>query len=137
MKVDERMKTHTAPRNHDVAQQLIKHVHQRLPAYRPPASPGEMLLRQFLEPMGLTQVELARRIGVSYPRVNEIIKGKRGITPDTALRLSRLLGMSVDFWLGLQQDWDVWHTIHSDTAAEILRIEPLPLNEEGELLPVG
>jgi addiction module HigA family antidote len=131
------MKTHTVPRNHDVAQQLIKHVHQRLPTYRPPTPPGEMLLHQFLEPMNFSQVELARRLGVSYPRVNEIIKGKRAITPDTALRLARLLGMSADFWLGLQQDWDVWHALHSDAASEILKIDPMPVNENGELLPVA
>ena len=119
------MKTQTAPRNHDVAQQLIGHVHQRLPTYRAPAHPGEMLLRQFLEPMGLSQVELARRIGVSYPRINEIIKGRRGITPDTALRLARLLHMSADFWLGLQQDWDLWHALRTRAAAEIAQLEPL------------
>jgi addiction module HigA family antidote len=132
------MKTRTAPpANYEVAQQLIQHVHHRLPAYRPPTPPGEMLLREFLEPMGMTQVELARRIGVSYPRVNEIIKGKRGITPDTALRLARLFSMSADFWMGLQQDWDMWHTLHSDTAAEILRIERMPTGEDGGLLPVA
>ena len=59
-------------------------------------------------------MELARRIGVSYPRVNEIVKGKRGITPDTALRLARLFNMYDEFWLGLQQGWDVWHALHSD-----------------------
>ena len=95
-----------------------------------------MLLHEFLEPLGMTQVELARRIGVSYPRVNEIIKAKRAITPDTALRLARLFGMTADFWLGLQQDWDVWHTIHSDSAAGILAIERLPVSEEEELLPI-
>ena len=131
------MKARTAPpANHEVAQELIPHVHQRLPAYGPPPTPGEMLRTEFLEPIGMTQVELARRIGVSYPRVNEIIRGKRGITPDTALRLARLLGMSADFWLGLQQDWDMWQTLHGPTAPDILKIEPLPLSEEGELLPV-
>lgn len=131
------MKTRTAPpANHEVAQQLIQHVHHRLPTYRPPTPPGEMLLHEFLEPMGMTQVELARRIGVSYPRVNEIIKGKRSLTPDTALRLARLFRMSADFWLGLQEGWDMWHTLHADTAADILKIEPMPVSEEGSLLPV-
>ena len=80
-------------------------------------------------------MELARRIGVSYPRVNEIIKGKRGVTPDTALRLARLTNMTCEFWLGLQQGWDLWHAMHADTAADILKIEPMPkgrIYEEGE-----
>jgi antitoxin HigA-1 len=114
------------PPNHDVAQQLIQHVHHRLPTYGPPTPPGEMLLHEFLAPMGMTQMELSRRIGVSYPRVNEIIKGRRGITPDTALRLARLFNMSAEFWLGLQEGWDMWHALHSQSAAEILKIQPLP-----------
>jgi len=65
----------------------------RLPKYRTPTHPGEVLLKEFLEPYGLTQKELARRIGVSYPRVNELVHGKRGVTPDTALRLARLFGL--------------------------------------------
>lgn len=120
------------PRNHEVARELSKHVHHRLPIGRPPTSSGEMLLEEFLKPLGMTQVELARRIGVSYPRVNEIIKGRRGITPDTALRLARLFNMTADFWLGLQRSWDLWHALHSDTAADILKIEPLPLVEMEE-----
>jgi addiction module HigA family antidote len=91
-----------------------------------------MLLEEFLKPMGWTQAELAKRIGVSYVRVNEIINGKRGVTPDTALRLARLFNMTVEFWLGLQEGWDVWHAMHADTAADILKIEPLPLVEMEE-----
>jgi len=59
----------------------------------------------------MIQAELARRLAVSYPRLNEVINGRRSVTPDTALRLSRVLGMSADFWLGLQQDWDLWHAM--------------------------
>ncbi|HEX2208311.1 MAG TPA: HigA family addiction module antitoxin [Longimicrobium sp.] len=123
------------PPNHEVAQQLVQHVHHLLPIYGPPTHPGEMLLHEFLIPWGMTQMELARRIGVSYPRVNEIVKGKRGITPDTALRLARLFNMTAEFWLGLQEGWDVWHALHADTAADILKIEPMPkgrIYEEGE-----
>jgi antitoxin HigA-1 len=65
------------------------------------------------------------RLGISFPRLNEIVRGKRGVTPDTALRLARVVGMSADFWLGLQQDWDLWHAMHSDSAAEINRLKPL------------
>lgn len=68
-----------------------------------------MLLEEFVKPLGLTQVELARLIDVSYPRLNEIIKGRLSVTPDTALRLARVLGISADFWLSLQQDWDDTH----------------------------
>jgi addiction module HigA family antidote len=123
------------PPNHHVAQQLIQHVHHMLPIYGPPTHPGEMLLHEFLIPWGMTQMELARRIGVSYPRVNEIIKGKRGVTPDTALRLARLTNMTCEFWLGLQQGWDLWHAVHADTAVDILKIEAMPkgrIYEEGE-----
>ena len=98
---------------------------RRLPSNRPPPHPGEMLLEEFVKPLELTQVKLARCLGVSYPRLNEIIKGKRSITPDTALRLSRVLGMSADFWLGLQQDWDLWHAMNSPAAKEISRLQPI------------
>ncbi|WP_459936255.1 HigA family addiction module antitoxin [Desulfonatronum parangueonense] len=99
---------------------------RRLPRNRPPTHPGEMLLEEFVKPLDLTQTELARRLEVSYPRLNEIIKGKRSVTPDTALRLSRVLGMSADFWLGLQQDWDLWHAMNSPEATQIQRLKPIP-----------
>lgn len=104
-------------------------VGRRLPRKRPPTHPGEMLFEEFIKPLNLTQVELSRRLGVSYPRLNEIIKGRRSVTPDTALRLSRVLGMSADFWLGLQQDWDLWHTVHSPEAKKINRLKPIPRTE--------
>lgn len=98
---------------------------RRLPRDRPPTHPGEMLLEEFVKPLGITQSELAVRLGVSFPRLNEIIRGKRGVTPDTALRLARVVGISADFWLGLQQDWDLWRAMHSAKAAEISRLKPL------------
>ena len=104
-----------------------KVVGRRLPRKRPPTHPGEMLFEEFVKPLELTQAELARRLGVSYPRLNEIIKGRRSVTPDTALRLSRVLGMSADFWLGLQQDWDLWHAMNRPEAKEIFRLKPIPL----------
>jgi addiction module HigA family antidote len=79
---------------------------------RPPTSPGEMLLKEFLKPAGLTQVEAARRMKIPLNRLNEIINGKRGISADTALRLARLLKMSPEFWMALQADWDLWHAAH-------------------------
>ena len=82
-------------------------VRRRLPSHHPPTHPGEMLVEEFLKPLGVTQTAFAARLGVSFPRLNEIVNGKRGVTPDTALRLARVTGMSADFWLGLQQDWDL------------------------------
>jgi addiction module HigA family antidote len=73
----------------------------------------------------LTQTELAQRIRVSYPRVNEIVNGKRGITPDTALRLAKLFGTTPEFWLNGQRNWDLWHAVHSRAAKEIAEIEPV------------
>jgi addiction module HigA family antidote len=84
-----------------------------------------MLLEEFLRPLGISQSALAIRLGVSFPRLNEIVRGKRGVTPDTALRLARVVGMSADFWLGLQQDWDLWHAMRSEKASEIEDLEPL------------
>ncbi len=96
-----------------------------LPTHRPPTHPGEMLLEEFLKPLGMTQTALAERIHVSYPRVNEIVNGKRGVTPDTALRLSKLFGTTPEFWLNGQRNWDLWHALHGPEAREIDRIEPV------------
>jgi len=87
-----------------------------------------MLFEEFVKPLEVTQVELARRLDVSYPRLNEIIKGRRSVTPDTALRLSRVLGMSADFWLGLQQDWDLWHAMNGPEAKRISKLKPYSKN---------
>jgi addiction module HigA family antidote len=90
-----------------------------------------MLLEEFLTPLAMTQTELAERLHVSYPRVNELIHGKRGVTPDTALRLSRLFGTTAEFWLNGQQNWDLWHALHSESASELDRIEPLMVTGSG------
>ncbi len=97
----------------------------RLPRNRAPTHPGEMLLEEFLKPMGITQSDFAVRLGVSFPRLNEIIKGRRGVTPDTALRLAKVLGMSAEFWLGLQLDWDLWNAMRSKEYASIEQLEPV------------
>ena len=91
----------------------------RLPQNRTPTHPGEVLLEEFLEPYGLTQKELARRIGVSYPRVNELIHGKRGVTPDTALRLAKLFGTTPEFWLNLQLAHDLYRARQSADHEDI------------------
>ena len=97
----------------------------RIPTHLPPTHPGEMLLEEFLKPYEMSQAALAERIGVSYPRINELVHGKRAMTPDTALRLSRLFGMTPDFWLNLQLAWDLFHAMHSPKAAEIEKIQPI------------
>lgn len=97
-----------------------------LPEHRPPTHPGEMLLEEFLKPLGVPQTEFAERIRVSYVRLNAIINGRRGVTPNTALRLEQATGMSADFWLGLQADWDLWHALHAPESREIKKIERLP-----------
>ncbi len=81
----------------------------RISSQRVPTHPGEMLLHEFLEPLGLTQKMLAEALHVPYQRVNELIRGKRGMTPSTALRLAKFFGNSPDFWLNLQLRWDLYH----------------------------
>ena len=80
----------------------------------PSVHPGEILLEEFMKPLGLSQTRLGRDLGVSPRRINEIVHGKRSITADTALRLSRYFGTSAEFWLGLQADYDL------DTATDRL-----------------
>ena len=100
-------------------------VERRLPTHRPPTHPGEMLFEEFLKPLGITQSAFAIQLGVSFPRLNEVINAKRSVTPDTALRLARVTGMSAGFWLGLQQDWDLWHALRSERAKDIGSLTPL------------
>lgn len=115
----------TRPRSKVKEGSLAYTTERRLPRHRPPTHPGDMIREEFLVPLEMTQTELASRLGVSFPRLNEVIRGKRGVTPDTALRLERVLGMPAEFWLGLQQDWDLWHAMRGTKAAEIARLEPL------------
>ncbi len=101
-------------------------VPRRLPTHRPPTHPGEMVLEEFLKPLGISQSAFAIQLGVSFPRLTEVVNAKRSVTSDTALRLAQVTGMSADFWLGLQQDWDLWHALRSKEAAQIARLKPLP-----------
>ena len=77
----------------------------------PAVPPGEMLLEEFLKPLGLRQAEAAERLGISANRLNEVVLGKRRITPDTALRLARMLNTSPQFWMRLQADWDLHRAV--------------------------
>ena len=120
------MPTTSKSRTTTKAAQVTLLVQRRLPTHRPPTHPGEMLLEEFLTPLGISQSAFAMQLGVSFPRLNEVINAKRSVTPDTALRLAQVTGMSADFWLGLQQDWDLWHALRSKEAAQIARLKPLP-----------
>ena len=84
----------------------------RNPSWRGPAiPPGEMLLEEFIKPLGLRQADAAKELGVSVNRLNEVVRGKRRITADTALRLSSVFKTSPQFWMRLQADWDVHQAI--------------------------
>jgi antitoxin HigA-1 len=95
-----------------------------IPTNRPPTSPGEMLKEEFLEPMGLTQQQLADGIGVSYQRVNELINGKRGITTSTALRLAKYFNTSPDFWLNMQRANELYRVMQKEKE-EIEKIQSI------------
>jgi antitoxin HigA-1 len=85
-----------------------------------------MLLEEFLIPMGLTQRQLAKAIHVPYQRINELVNRRRGMTPSTALRLAKYLGVSADFWMNLQLRWDLYQTQRSEVK-DLKTIQPLPL----------
>lgn len=93
----------------------------RTPAHREPTHAGEVLLEEFLEPLGLSQRELAAGIRVPYRRVNELVNGRRGVTPSVALRLAKFFGTSPDFWMNLQQRWDLYHARAAE-AQELRKI---------------
>jgi addiction module HigA family antidote len=97
-----------------------------MPGKLPNVHPGEVLLEEFLKPFGLSQNRLARDLKVPPRRINEVVLGKRSVTPDTALRLSRYFGTSARFWLGLQLDFDLEEA--NRTLSEIIRreIQPAP-----------
>jgi addiction module HigA family antidote len=97
----------------------------RVPTDRTPTHPGEMLLEEFLNPMELTQRELAQAIHVPYQRINDIVNGRRGVTPSTALRLAKFFGNTPDFWLNLQLRWDLYFAELQETPV-LETIEPYP-----------
>jgi addiction module HigA family antidote len=90
-----------------------------------------MLLEEFMRPMGLTQRDLARAIHVPYQRINELVNGRRGMTPSTALRLAKYFGLSADFWMTLQLRWDLYHVQQSE-AQELAVIQPYPVSAHAE-----
>jgi len=92
---------------------------------RKPFTPGEILKEEFMIPYGITQKELAEKIGVTRRRINEIIKEKRSITPDTALRLAQLFKMTPEYWLNLQMKIDLWNELYN--SKKQFKIRPLRL----------
>ena len=98
-----------------------------IPTHREPTHPGEMLLEEFLIPMGITQRELANEIHVPYQRINEIINKRRGVTPSTALRLAKFFGVSEDFWMNLQLRWDIYKAKLNE-ANELKTIRAIRIN---------
>jgi len=104
----------------------------RIPTNRAPTQPGEMLLEEFLVPMGLTQRELSEAICVPYQRINEIVKGRRGITPSTALRLAKFFGVSAGFWMNLQLRWDLYHAQHEESRdLDMIQPRKVPASSAG------
>ena len=102
----------------------------RIPTHRQPTPPGEMLLEEFLLPMSITQRQLADAIHVPYQRINEIVNGRRGITPATALRLAKFFEVSPDFWMNLQLRWDLYQAQQSESN-ELQMIQPVRLTAHG------
>ena len=95
----------------------------RVPTNRIPTHPGEMLLEEFLVPMGITQKDLAEKIDVPYQRINKIVNGRRGMTASTALRLARFFDMSADVWMNLQLRWDLYFARQEENKV----LERIPL----------
>jgi antitoxin HigA-1 len=98
----------------------------RIPTNREPVSPGEMLAEEFMKPLGLTQTELARRLGIRRDRLNEIINGRRAVTPSTALLLAKAFGTSPEFWLNGQLTLDLYRAQHDAREITALsKVRPL------------
>ncbi|HRP08003.1 MAG TPA: HigA family addiction module antitoxin [Gemmatimonadales bacterium] len=89
----------------------------RIPTHKAPTHPGEVLLEEFLVPLDLSQRDLADGIGVPYQRVNELVNGRRGITPATALRLAKFFGTTADLWMNLQLRWELYHARAAESGA--------------------
>ena len=97
---------------------------------RKPFTPGEILFEEFMQPLNLTPEQVADRIGVPVQRINEIVNSQEGITPDIAIRLSRLFGTSVEYWLNMQLKIDLWHIINdNEKYQEYQFIKPIEWQE--------
>jgi antitoxin HigA-1 len=92
---------------------------------RRPTHPGEALREDYLPDLGWTQQQLADRLRVSFRRVNELLNRKRGVTPDTAMRLGRLFGQSPEFWMNMQVAYDLWEAAQGEEARAVQEVEPV------------
>lgn len=92
-----------------------------LPKKRPPTHPGQMLLKEFLEPNGFSQKKFAEHLGWTYARLNEIINGHRGVSAESALAFGDAFKIEPEFWLNLQRDWDLWHAIKKHKNIKAIR----------------
>jgi antitoxin HigA-1 len=99
----------------------------RLPTERSPLHPSEILVEEFMQPYHLTNAMLAEKTGLSLQQINGIINAQKPITPEIALRLSRLFGTSVELWLNGQMQWDIWQIIHSHKITELNAIKQLAI----------
>ncbi len=97
----------------------------RLPTHRPPTTVGEILEEEFRKELGLTQNDFARRLGIDRVRYSALVNGRRSLTSDTARRLERVLGPSLQFWMNLQYMTDMYAAIHAPKSAEIEALKPL------------
>lgn len=95
-----------------------------LPTNRPPTHPGEMLLKEFLEPLGVSQVDAAKRMSIPFQRLNAIVKGRRGVSADTALLFEALTRWDAQIWLALQAKWDLWHAMRERGSRPRVRALP-------------
>ncbi len=106
--------------------QEITDLVESLPENRKPFHPGTILKEEFLDELNMTQKELSERMGVPYARVNELIHGRRGVTIETALMLSRIFGTTAEMWLDMQQQYDLWKTLNSEEKTKkIKNVKPL------------
>lgn len=106
----------------------------RVPTHRMPIHAGEILLAEFLDPMELTQRDLADAIDVPYQRVNELVNGRRGVTPSTALRLAKFFGTTPGYWLNFQLRWDLFHA-QKDEADALKKIRRRPRSRSASQTP--
>lgn len=97
----------------------------RVPENRRPAHPGELLERLFLDPLDMTQTELAERLAVPYKRVNSLINGRRSVTAETALLLARLFDTTPEYWMNMQAGYDLWEAQQGESRIKLERVEPI------------
>ena len=92
-----------------------------LPKKRAPNHPGVILKTEFLQPLGISQIEFAKHLGWTYARLNEIVNGRRGVSADSALAFSEALNTTPEFWLNLQRNHDLWHALKNHAQVKSIK----------------